>query len=118
VKVKKQLTRRDRKNIARLNNLKFWKKRWKDFPEEQEMFRQMGTNASKTERQSRNEKLKTIIGSWPDSLTAPELKDRVKATFPSFYNPRSAINRIAKNGFLSFDFKSKRWTNLVRLQSP
>jgi len=110
-KPRKPLTRFDRWNIARLNHLKFWAKKWRENPEGQEKNRRLGVLASKAKRQSRNEKLREIISTWPAKMNPDELRQRIAGIFPSHYNPRSATNRIVRLGLMSFDRPCRSWVN-------
>jgi hypothetical protein len=110
-KPKRRLTEFDRWNIARLNHLKFWAKKWRENPQAQEKNRQLGVQASKDKRQSRNERLREIISTWPAKMTPDELRDRISGIFPAHYNPRSATNRIVRLGLMSFDRPRHQWVN-------
>lgn len=114
----RRLTPGDRRRIAKLNTLKRWKKLWKENPQLMESFRVKATETASMQKQSRREKLKNTIATWPKTMTTTEIKALVAANIPKDYNPKSAFNRMRKLNLCAFDPALGVWVNNCRESTP
>ncbi len=90
-------------------------KAWREMPERMEAARREATKEAARKRRDKNDGLRQVVATWPDTLTCPELRERIAADIAYKGKPSSLVWRLRRHGMLSFR-EDGRWVNLCTLK--
>ena len=90
-------------------------KAWREMPDRMEAARREATKEAARKRRDKNDGLRQVVATWPDTLTVPELRERIAADIAYKGKPSSLVWRLRRHGMLSFR-EDGRWANLCTLK--
>ena len=100
--------------------LTHWKNCWENDPVKMEAARQLGVLAMQKSWEMRNDNLREILSSWPESLSKRDFRRLINDLISKPQNLRqkphrtsSMINRVRSKGHFKFCKQSKKWINLT-----
>jgi len=114
------MTKPDRTNARRawvlrkLALTRMRQKAWREQPVKMEAIRRQATLESKAVRVKKNEQLRSMIATWPKTMTPPELKQLVSANLEYAKRYSSLTYRFTRCGLLRFG-EDGLWHNLCHL---
>lgn len=89
-------------------------KAWREHPEKMEAIRKQATEKAKTVREGNNERLRLIVGTWPEKMTTEELRTNVEQYLDYEGKYSSLTYRFSRCGLLRFEADGL-WHNLCHL---
>ena len=89
-------------------------KAWREMPEKMEAARRQATVAAARKKKDKNEGLRQVVATWPETMTVPELRERIAADIAYKGKPSSLVWRLRRHGMLTFR-EDGNWVNLCAL---
>ena len=89
-------------------------KAWREHPDKMEAIRRQATEEAKAVKERKDHLLRMVISTWPEKMTAAELKQIVEQSLDYSGRYSSLTYRFTRKGMLRFDTDGF-WHNLCRL---
>ena len=89
-------------------------KAWREHPEKMEAIRRQATDEAKAVRERKDMALREVVRTWPEKMTAAELKDIVEQSLDYKGKYSSLTYRFTRKGMLRFEADGY-WHNLCHL---
>jgi len=89
-------------------------KAWREMPERMEAARREATKEAARKRRDKNDGLRQVVATWPETMTVHQLRERIAADIDYAGKPSSLVWRLRRHGMLSFR-EDGNWVNLCTL---
>lgn len=109
-------TARSRWVLRKLKITRARQKAWREKPDHMEAIRCSAIKQAKENKQAKEDKIKEVIATWPDSMTPAELKNLVERDLEYSKRYSSLTYRFSRRKLLAFR-EDGLWHNLARLPS-
>lgn len=100
--------------LRKLSLTRLRQKAWREQPEKMEAIRRQATEEAKAVKERNNQGLRQIVATWPERMTAGELKAIVERDIDYDGKYSSLTYRFTRCKMLRFDADGT-WHNLCRL---